>query len=311
MKNSNIVIVDVRSWEYHVLSAAKGIENTQQLQQFTSKAFAHLLSGVWLEQLLDDGKFKFLFACDLKPYWRHKALSSLGCNYKGNRNKNASYMEKLGHIHAQLIYLLQKNDLRMIQHGEYDKDGQLIGYEADDIAATFIKLHAENCKHVYTLTVDADWLPFTSIPNVTWLGFNSYRVKNKQTGEYEYTTRVRDARLALEWWQNNTQANSTKAKRAFIKEDILDLWKFKAIFGDSSDNIRGSHLDQNGNAYLPYIDLWNPPQQYDLSEKILLLPYVSKTFQVVSSAKYGQVTTFKPFYDFEPIFPNKKVYTHV
>lgn len=302
--NDTIVIVDTRAFQYEV---SKQIVNSYKknttipkkaVEQHTNNALIYLLSGVWIEQIYPN-TIKFLFVCDTKPYWRHYELYKIGVNYKGNRFRNPLYDEVLTFISTYTESFLHKNSINILQQGDFNKEGVLIGYEADDIAALAVKELSPHCKHLYTLTCDNDWLPFTSLGNVTWLGMPTVGFKNK-LNQWETATRVRDCAGALDWFQTSSACNNTYKKRAFIKDDITALWKFKAEFGDTSDNIRGNIKDQSPGKYDQYIDLWAPPEQYRLDEKMIVRPYITKGFTPCTLETFNELKIMYPFTPFTP-----------
>ncbi|MEM7578232.1 MAG: hypothetical protein AAF316_00010 [Cyanobacteria bacterium P01_A01_bin.80] len=305
LKNKSVVVVDLRALEYTLVEKFKsaGYVDAATVQLFTRKAFIYIMSGAWLSQIYS-GKISYLFVSDIKPYWRHYELKKVGIDYKANRKKDSKRNEILGYIRAEMLYLLDKNNINLLQYCEYI-DGEPTGYEADDLAATFLKQHAHELKNIYLLTVDSDWLPLTSLSNVAWLGITNTQ-KMRRDGSFNFSPRYRDAVIALKWWQENSSLNCSKAKKAYPKTDIRDLWKFKAKFGDSSDNLPGDLKKEIEGGFEPYVDLWNPPKKYDLSRKDLLFElFVSREFDVLPIEQYKAASDFLPIIPFEFPYLNK------
>ena len=258
MNNTNLVLVDTRMFEYHLLAVMEKDKialTVQNIEQATTVNLLYLLSGAWLHNL-DTSSFQIIFCMDSKPYWRHQELYRLGIDYKGNRNRNPKFETNLSIVHTQLEYILSKNNLSVLQYSELDFFSNEIGWEADDIAATITRAESANYKHIYLLTDDTDWLPLTSLSNVYWLSLKGW------------APRVRNAELAIQWWKDHKSSNSSHARRQFPKDDILQLWHYKALFGDKSDNLRGDLADQSRGKYLPFVHLWEPHMSYRLHERI-------------------------------------------
>lgn len=295
----NLVIVDTHAFQYYLVELLKSTNTSDRtsIERFTTNSLIYMLSGAWLNSI-NKTPITFLWVSDLKPYWRHYELGKLGVNYKGNRFKDSRRDETLAIINTTTQYFLKKNDINILQHGEYNKEGVLIGYEADDLAAIFIRDFGHTCKQVYTLTVDTDWLPFTHRKNVEWLGITTVE-RMRRNGTYNYAPRIRNQETACKWWSQNTDANSSHTRALFPKDNILDLWRFKADFGDKSDNLRGNIKDQSPGRYNSVVDLWQPPSQYDLADKIIYNPYLSKPFKSVSIQDYkkmgGVIIPIQPF----------------
>jgi 5'-3' exonuclease len=253
--NSNrksLVIVDLRTFEYLLVESLtkEKITDSKSIDSVVNISVLMLLSGAWIHEL-NSNTFDIIFVDDFKPYWRHWELAKIGVNYKGNRKKDPLRMELLNKIHTTTQLTLYKRGINILtMFDRHNKD--IYGYEADDLGATIVQKYHLQYQNIYTLTVDTDWLPFTQHKNVTWLCWS------------DYSDRVRDYDRANLWFQTNKNCNSTVAKRAFSKQCISKLWEFKALFGDSSDNIRGNIKDQSPNRYNKYIDLFNPPPLYDL-----------------------------------------------
>ena len=88
------------------------------------------------------------------------------------------------------------------------------GYEADDLAATFVKMRTD--EHIWLLTMDTDWLGLIN-DNVGWWCI------------YGYYPRVRKSLEDVNIWATK------RLKTTF--DDPKELWAYKALHGDESDKL--------------------------------------------------------------------------
>jgi len=259
-KLPNLVVVDTKALQFFVADVATKthkIQDTNMFQQYTDLNLYYLLSGAWLH---DKSETVYVFANDSKPYWRHYELNQrYGVNYKGNRNKQGQRDLDTTLVGSCLEQFLGQRGLLTLKYADFiagvDGYDLQLGYEADDIASYIVQTQHKNYNNIYLLTVDTDWLPLTIYPNVIWLNMKTT------------APRIRDAATALQTFQNTKYQINTTEKRQYASRmtSVLDIWKFKAYFGDSSDNIRGNKKDQCVGRYDSYIDLLNPLPSYNLT----------------------------------------------
>ena len=286
----NLVIFDTKAIQFVIADAAlsKKIHTPHQLQQYTHLNVLYLLSGAWLH---DKTPCRYIFVNDSKPYWRHYELNDrYGVNYKGNRKKDSKRDMQATVTGSCLEEVLGSLGLLTLQFAEYKTfsgvDFQL-GYEADDLAAFLVQTMVNRFNRIYLLTVDTDWLPLCYYKNVTWINLNSG------------SPRIRDKETGLAWFQKSSSVNTVEKRQyASRMTCIKDIWKFKAYYGDSSDNLRGNKKDQAVGKYDPYIDLFNPLPPYNLMEnskfKQLLTskaPYLFTKLQTPIAIKQWQLQT--------------------
>ena len=127
------------------------------------------------------------------------------------------------------------------------------GYEADDLAATLVKIkktfmqlgieHPLAASEIWLHTVDCDWLQLVS-PGVRWMNTAIW------------VPRIRDEAEAIDYIIRKSKAKTRKSMGG-IKHP-WDIVRVKVIEGDSSDNLKA------GKAPVEVIDLMNPPSQFDL-----------------------------------------------
>lgn len=225
------------------------------LRHMVLRNVAAITSGYLIEPIIKDldSGFRFLFVSDSKPYWREESLRLLGVNYKSKRQRKPEYENALTEITRYFYEALSLQGLHSMQmkvnpallDATELKGHRNLGYEADDIAAGIAVKYHDKFRQIVFLTDDTDWLPFTQYENITWMGINPR------------TPRVRDAKTAIAWAKNASMFNATKAKKLFTQEKLnepTDIWKFKAIFGDTSDNIPSS----TDFSYISHISLFDP-----------------------------------------------------
>jgi hypothetical protein len=247
-KDTCLVVVDTNAFLHSVNYRLKGLQHINQTVLTYNTQY--LLSGAYLENLGVE-YFDIVLVSDLKPYWRlHHLFTCHGVNYKESRGKDPLRNKEIVALREILqTYLVSKGILPVHMWCRQKIDGTSVGYEADDIAAGMVRTYSPKYKHTYLLTDDSDWLPLTS-ETVTWCGIAGYQ------------PRVRKPDIILDWVKQHDKfsgVKSTKAKKAFVWESHKDIWKFKSIFGDTSDGISG---DKDVNKYLPYIDLENPISEF-------------------------------------------------
>lgn len=186
------------------------------------------------------------------PYWRVPYLAERGFPvYKGQRKPKPESWSSVANYGYKAIESLSLPYLRVE------------GFEADDLAAEFIRQHslakqlvaslmdeaqarqeevhippelkAIADRQIFLHTVDTDWLQLVS-DSVTWINVAHHK------------PRVRGLETALGYINKKFSSSITDPS------EIVDL---KVKYGDSSDNLpKGSPRE--------VIDLFNPPEQYNL-----------------------------------------------
>jgi 5'-3' exonuclease len=252
-------IIDTSNFAYHIAFAAHnaGLLNSPELQNYTKVNIAHLITGGFYNNP-DMREAKYLFAGDSKPYWRYAELKKLGVVYKGKRGSGkVAYSESIPLITTYLESFLAKNGIYVMYRD---------GYEADDIASAISQISEGS---INLATSDFDWLPLANRQGISWSNTRVAKVRSLHNGN------------ALDFIKNHKAHNSNIAQREFTAsmKDVSDLWRWKARFGDSSDNIPADK--ECSDKFLPFIDLHNPPGEYSLLHQKDFVSevrmYISKT----------------------------------
>jgi hypothetical protein len=130
------------------------------------------------------------------------------------------------------------------QFNKYSNALMVDGYEADDIAASVIKLNPN--RRIILMTIDSDWLQLVN-DNVTWICLKGYppQFRNEEKG--------------MDWFKYKLSIG-TKKEQKLLERKELDLrfiphWKH--LVGDNSDNLCAK-------SPIELIDLYNPPEEYQL-----------------------------------------------
>lgn len=246
----NLVLIDTGSVYYSILNALSiGGKTKRLVKDYVAQIkfnVLYLLSGTYLHQLGYMQPYQILFLQDCKPYWREGLLQKFDINYKGKRGKQGWREDTITTIKSVFNSTLTELGIKPVSLWASKRiNNKMYGYEADDLAAGVIKTIGADYGSIFTLTVDTDWLPFTANPKVHWLNTGSH------------TPRVRRFQEALEYCKNCTENIKTKDRKEFIWHTPLDLWKFKAEFGDTSDNLCGNRKLGQPNFFDPYVDLYN------------------------------------------------------
>jgi 5'-3' exonuclease len=235
-------IVDTSNFAYHIAFAAHsaGLLNSPELQNYTILNAAHLITGGFYNDPYVK-EANYLFAYDSKPYWRYAELKKLGVIYKGKRGSGkVAYSESIPLITTYLESFLAKNGIYVMYRD---------GYEADDIASAVSQISEEDTN---LITSDFDWIPLANRQGISWSSTRVAKVRSLHSGN------------ALDFIKNHKAHNSTITQKEFTADMwcVSDLWRWKARFGDNSDNIPA---DKEGSGkFLPFIDLHNPPREYNL-----------------------------------------------
>lgn len=275
-RNQNTtVIVDI-SVLIHALEAKHKILKHQD-PHWSALIKAQLLwlgSGDWLGDL-KPSEFQMVFVSDNKAnqkYWRHDYLlradvvASVPRKKKPEEKKRLRLLELLSEPLDTLEYLeettkltedlaihykagrkfpsyefskLKKLTFETIRALNWQQFGQS-GYEADDIAATFVKINETlaNPNRLILLTIDSDWMGLVN-DNTAWFC------------SHGWFPRVRSDSHSCNVWAEKRLKSTL--------ENFRDIWDVKGRQGDKSDAIPAS----NG-ALLPIIDLLNPPAEFQL-----------------------------------------------
>lgn len=261
-------IIDTNNFSYHIAFAAHnaGLLNSPELQNYTILNAAHLITGGFYNNS-DVKEAKYLFAGDSKPYWRYAELKKLGVIYKGKRGSGkVAYSEFIPLITTYLESFLAKNGIYVMYRD---------GYEADDIAGALSQISERSTN---LITSDFDWIPLANRKGITWSNTREAKVRSLHSDN------------ALDFIKNHKSYNSTIAQKEFTvgMKDVSDLWRWKARFGDSSDNIPPDK--EYSDKFLPFIDLHNPPNEYNLIHQKDFLEdidlYVSKTIPQKTHAEF-------------------------
>ena len=247
-----------------------------------------LMSLDWLGSMKPERDVKVILACDSKPYWRTAYLERpevfipiyrKQAEVSPRRRGLKANLKKCDRLEALLAvpspdieapkaewdaYQVVRDEVAQLTHElsikykagrKFPDPGftrlkeaikrychrsgwntlEYRGYEADDIAAAIVATNPAS-DDVILATVDSDWLGLVS-PNVTWFCLGGY------------TPRVRASIEDINQWRAR--------KKDRLLEAPSDLWGAKTVEGDASDNLPpGTPLE--------VIDLFHPPQEYDL-----------------------------------------------
>ncbi|MEM7772263.1 MAG: hypothetical protein AAF327_17330 [Cyanobacteria bacterium P01_A01_bin.37] len=156
---------------------------------------------------------KAIWVMDSKPYWRSQYYSE----YKANRTSK-----------PDVNYVRQVFDSLQLLSIEVES------YEADDLAALFCVLFKKRSlrsqwSQLYLLTVDTDWQGLIE-EGITWVDVNRHEPV------------VRDVPRVYTWFEKKHGAQPKKWQKCYElphAKDFhpTDIWKWKAIVGDKSDNL--------------------------------------------------------------------------
>lgn len=296
----NLVLIDTGSIYHAILNAISIGGKTKKLRPDYEGQIkfnvAYLLSGTYLHQLgFANQSFRCIFLQDCKPYWRHGLLVKEGINYKGNRTTQGWREKSITTIKGIFNSTLSDCNVRPMSLWASNRiDGNIYGYEADDLAAGVIKTIGRDFDNIFLLTVDTDWLPFTNDPRVHWLN----------TGHHQ--PRVRKYNEALDYCKNSVVTTKTVDRKNFEWFSPLDLWKFKAEFGDAADNLKGSKntYDRPDNFFHKYIDLFNPDNNFrcweemafmDIAKICLTQPRPPVPLHIIDECNAGCVYAVPPY----------------
>ena len=266
-------------------------------EHFLGIAKAQLLwlqSGEWLGECKPE-QFQMIMVTDNKPYWRTEYLKRSDVVVRVPRRTKAdkARVEKLKALLAkpfEEVSLEEATEMAELSEelALHYKAGRKFpeytftklkkhlldisatqgwnvlaesNYEADDLAATIVKLNRElperHQNHIILATVDTDWLGLLDDKTIWFCTHGWY-------------PRVRDRRGFDHW---------SFKKFGVTFDEPREIWDYKAVHGDKSDNLPpGSPLE--------VIDLHQPPEGFRLWDK----PAVRKqvTDLLTSGANYAK-----------------------
>lgn len=302
---TSLVIVDFNTLFYNCSNRwsqehKKWVANGEQgiLYDLTQMGYTDLylvLTGALFDNIPDLQEFRVCFVNDVKPYWRQPLLLEKGCNYKGKRKEYGYVYEKhVPTLKKDALSLLRSKGIEVFEMmSRHQINDSTVGFEADDLAAGIIQRYRNDFTHIYLLTVDTDWLPLTTFPNVTWLNLTCQ------------IPRIRNKNVALEWCKSKKDYTDTIMKRKFEWNDIVDLWDFKGQFGDPSDNIKGSIKSQvSRDTFKPFINLLEPHYKFRCWEEpdfesnwlqSLCKPKTKISYEDFLKRTKGQIGSIIPF----------------
>jgi hypothetical protein len=250
---NNLLLIDTNGLAHFFVHKVERKEIALvNLSRYVELNVMYLLSGAPLYHVAGDVPLNVLFLMDTKPYWRDFSLKQIGINYKGKRQCKP---EKLSLL-SSVLTTIQHTLLHRFKHPLFSLiasrrlEGHTVGYEADDLAASIVRMKHMKYNHIYVLTDDTDWLPLTNFKNVTWLGIASRQ------------PRMRAYTQALQWCRTWFETKKSIERSNFVFNSPLDLWDFKAYFGDTSDNIPGDKKHKSEGLFKQYIDLLNPNKYF-------------------------------------------------
>jgi 5'-3' exonuclease len=253
---NNLLLVDTNGFNHFIVEKIlNGQLAVYDLEKLMRINLVYMLTGTMTRGLDDKTPLQVVFLTDSKPYWRESLLKTLDINYKGKR-QNKHQMAKVSLLNM-VTETLEKTLFDLCKcctfnlYSVHSHNYETVGYEADDLAAGVILNVKNNFKQIFVLTDDTDWLPFTFIENVTWLGIA------------DRNPRVRTKDVVLEWVKKSNTFTMTKERKAFSINCPRDIWAFKSYFGDTSDNLRGDKKDKTEEKYSKYIDLFNPHHPFE------------------------------------------------
>lgn len=245
-----VLVIDAMAVVHNTVNELSRLASPPDLEMYIRAQMEWLGSGLWWDGF--KGVPPSLIWCwDSKPYWRtnyllrddvwqritpykrKKPQPAAPIHYKGGRSIPPSIL-------SRVRVAIKKVAEDKCQHSlkEWVEDW---GYEADDLAALCVQVNraAEKPREICLLTRDKDWLGLLG-PEVTWLNPNYDHPRVRTLANYEQTF-----------------------KQKFTSP--TDIWVYKSNTGDASDNLPNCGYDAaSAAALLPVIDLFNPPEEYNL-----------------------------------------------
>lgn len=204
--------------------------------------------GAWVPLFMEAPEDNItLWVMDSPPYWRKEIYPA----YKGNRPPKPPEL-------IELIEQFKNSNIPKILSP---------GQEADDLAASILRQwknrRPESPFHqIFFGTVDSDWLGLVEDEGAFWLGLNA-----------KSTPRIRQKREAYDLFVKLWSKAPKKRVKAvwplmpFEDFQATDIFRLKALLGDSSDNIKTPRNMPDNVDSIDLIDLHNPPSQYRLERE--------------------------------------------
>lgn len=249
LAQKRLFLVDASCFFYHIHNAS--IPYGMSEDELTKYAIDSLLwvqkAGLFPESI-NRAQNTVIWLTDSKPYWRTALLPI----YKANRSDPP---EELSVIQDAFDYLVRHGLIVSLSRQSY---------EADDLAALFTHLwrrrntEKNSYRELIYLTTDGDWQGLVS-EGIYWAslsGNQSPRVRN---------------RALVHYWLSKSRSKASKKRQAMWSMPNLDefecsdLWDWKAINGDPSDNLKVRDLDKlDRERVKEIISLLYPPPQHNL-----------------------------------------------
>lgn len=233
-------VVDYRVAVYVILDSFKAVHKS-----YDEKTQESWLKAVWAIMLnrgftgLPYIPHTCVVVDDSSPYWKaeyvYKFWSTLGTPeekiplYKAGRPSKDQVWYMVNEVGKR--YVCAKNS--PIFYLSFDS------YEADDIAATLVRMNQALNRRIYLHTIDSDWLGLVN-EEVHWCGMTHYTPRYRRTPE------------ALAW---------AKKRLNSVIDTPRQIWDVKQLKGDKSDNLPGG-------SPLEVIDLLAPPSAFDLTKHL-------------------------------------------
>ncbi len=214
-----------RYWRHNYLLRPDVVSSVPRKKKADEKKRVRLLELLDVERSLT-GYTMCMEPIDIKE--KEMLISDLSIHYKAGRKFPSYEFTKLKKLTFEAI-----RKRNWIQFGQ-------IGYEADDIAATIVKVNSqlENPNRLILLTIDSDWMGLID-DYTAWFCMHGW------------FPRIRSDYFSANTWVEKRLSSSLKSFRG--------IWDIKGQQGDKSDAIPPSQ-----GALLPIIDLLNPPEEYQL-----------------------------------------------
>jgi 5'-3' exonuclease len=173
-------------------------------------------SLAFIPKLRDCDDITCCWLTDSKPYWR----AIYKPDYKGGRERSEATTQSLNLFHD----CFELTNIPFLAFPQY---------EADDIAGAIVKLWAEGSRkydEIFLVTLDSDWQGLVINEQVKWLNLLNYE------------PRVRSVPECFQWLvKDYNKAPKYKKKLfempSFSTFNSTDIWRWKGISGDKSDNI--------------------------------------------------------------------------
>lgn len=220
-----------------------------------------------------------IWVMDSKPYWRSLEY----VDYKAGRKPKPT-------IFSDILALIEHKFCTL----------SVSGYEADDCAALIERVWRNKTKHsslgnLFLLTNDTDWMGLAN-DGCFWVNVLRYapRIRGKEECHSWIAKKMAKGKAIANWELKDLHAGFKSS----------DIWRFKSLAGDKSDNIPGGADMQ----YL--IDLHEPPIEHRLWLREHLKQVAIKKLTTITPPKdsfklnqrvfsSGVPLPFTPFFDGE------------